>query len=172
MMGGVSPTDTCGGNAVSTHEDFMRAAVRVAEAGIAAGQTPFGCVIVRDGEVVAEAHNTVWLTCDPTAHAEVNAIRKAAKALGAISLSGCVMYTTCEPCPMCLSATHWSKVDTVYYGATIADAEGAGFCELCVAAKALASMGGSPLKVESGLLQAECAALFAKWKAAALSKPY
>ena len=157
---------------MSTHEEFMRAAVRVAEAGIAAGQTPFGCVIVRDGAVVAEAHNTVWLTCDPTAHAEVNAIRKAAKALADISLSGCTMYTTCEPCPMCLSATHWSKIDTVYYGATIADAEGAGFCELCVAAKALAAMGGSPLKVESGLLQPECAALFGKWKAAALSKPY
>lgn len=159
-----------------SHEDYMRAAVRVAEAGIAAGQTPFGAVIVRDGAVVAEAHNTVWLTCDPTAHAEahaeVNAIRKAATALRAISLSGCVMYTTCEPCPMCLSASHWSKIDTVYYGATIADAEAAGFCELCVGAKVLAELGGSPLKVEAGLLQAECAALFARWKAAALSRPY
>jgi guanine deaminase len=155
-----------------THDDYMRVAVRVAEEGIAAGQTPFGAVIVRDGQLVSEAHNTVWLTVDPTAHAEVGAIRKAANALGTIDLSGCDMYTTCEPCPMCLAATHWSKIGTVYYGASIADAQAAGFCELCVAAKLLAQLGGSPLCVESGVLQPECAALFGKWKAAGLSKPY
>lgn len=155
-----------------SRDDYMRLAIQVAERGIASGQTPFGCVIVRNGAVISEAHNTVWLTCDPTAHAEVGAIRKAAKALGTIDLSGCEMYTTCEPCPMCLSATHWSKIDTVYYGATIADAQAAGFCELCVAAKLLASMGGSPLKVETGVLQPECVALFSKWQAAGLSKPY
>ena len=155
-----------------THEDYMRLAVDVAERGIAAGQTPFGCVIARDGAVVAEAHNAVWLTGDPTAHAEVGAIRKAAAALRTINLSGCTMYTTCEPCPMCLSATHWSKIDVVYYGASIADAQAAGFCELCVGAKVLAELGGSPLRVETGPLHPECVALFAKWKAAGLSKPY
>src|SRR2546426_867585 len=81
--------------------------VQIAQKGIAAGQTPFGAVIVRDCVIVAEGHNCVWLTGDPTAHAEVVAIRKAATALKAISLSGSVMYTTCEPCPMCLSAIHW-----------------------------------------------------------------
>ncbi len=155
-----------------TDADYMQQAIHVAERGIAAGQSPFGAVIVRAGEVVAEAHNTVWLTCDPTAHAEVGAIRKAAAHLGTIDLSGCVMYTTCEPCPMCLSATHWSKIDVVYYGASIADAEAAGFCELCVGAKVLAELGGSPLRVETGPLQPECVALFGKWKAAALCKPY
>jgi tRNA(Arg) A34 adenosine deaminase TadA len=155
-----------------THDDYMRLAIRVAEEGIAAGQTPFGAVIVRDVQLIAEAHNTVWLTCDPTAHAEVGAIRKAAKALGTIDLSGCEMYTTCEPCPMCLAATHWSKLDAVHYGATIADARAAGFCELCVAAKVLAELGGSPLKVEAGPLHPECVALFDKWKAAGLSQPY
>jgi tRNA(Arg) A34 adenosine deaminase TadA len=146
--------------------------VRIAEQGIAAGQTPFGAVIVRDDKVVSEAHNCVWLTCDPTAHAEIVGIRKAAAALRTIDLSGCAMYTTCEPCPMCLSAIHWSKIGVVYYGAAIADAEAAGFCELCVAAKALAQMGGSPLRVEAGPLRMECVDLFAKWKTAGLSKPY
>ena len=155
-----------------THEEYMQLAVNMAERGIAAGQTPFGCVIVRGESVVAEAHNTVWLTCDPTAHAEVGAIRKAATALRTIDLSGCSMYTTCEPCPMCLSATHWSKIDVVYFGASIADAQAAGFCELCVGAKVLAQLGGSPLRVETGPLHPECVRLFDKWKAAGLSKPY
>ena len=153
-------------------EDAMRLAVQVAQKGIAAGQTPFGAVIVRGGNLVAEGHNCVWRDTDPTAHAEVVAIRHAAAALKRIDLSGCEMYTTCEPCPMSLSAIHWSKLDAVYYGATIADAQAAGFCELCVAAKVLASLGGSPLRVETGPLQMECVDLFAQWKAAGLSKPY
>jgi guanine deaminase len=153
-------------------EDYMRLAIAAARRGIAAGQTPFGAVVVRDGSVVAEAHNCVWLTGDPTAHAEVVAIRQAAQALRTIDLSGSVMYTTCEPCPMCLAATHWSKIDVVHYGAVIADAQAAGFCELCVAADHLARLGGSPLRVEAGLLRQECAGLFAEWQAAGLSKPY
>jgi guanine deaminase len=155
-----------------THEDAMRLAVQVAQKGIAAGQTPFGAVVVRGNDLVAEGHNCVWRETDPTAHAEVVAIRWAAATLKSIDLSGCEMYTTCEPCPMCLSAIHWSKLDAVYYGATIADAQAAGFCELCVGAKVLASMGGSPLRVEAGPLQMECVDLFAQWKAAGLSKPY
>ena len=82
------------------------------------------------------------------------------------------MYSTTEPCPMCLSAIHWSKIDRVVYGASIADAQTAGFCELAVDAKVLAKMGKSPLRVESGLLSEECAALFAQWEAAGLSQPY
>jgi tRNA(Arg) A34 adenosine deaminase TadA len=153
-------------------EDYMRLAVRVTQKGIAAGQTPFGAVIVRGDAVVAEGHNCVWLTTDPSAHAEVVTIRQAAAALKSIDLSGCEMYTTCEPCPMCLSAIHWSKLDAVYYGAAIADAEAAGFCELSVPAKQLAALGGSPLRVEEGPLRMECVDLFAQWKAAGLSKPY
>lgn len=155
-----------------TPADYMLRAIQVTQRGIAAGQTPFGAVIVRDGAIVAEGHNCVWLTGDPTAHAEVVAIRTAAAALKTISLEGCVMYTTCEPCPMCLSAIHWSKIDVVYYGAVIADAVAAGFCELCFPAKELARQGGSPLRVEEGPLRRECADLFNQWKAAGLSKPY
>jgi guanine deaminase len=154
------------------HETYMRLAIRKAQEGIAAGQTPFGAVIVRDGLVLASAHNTVWRDRDPTAHAEVNAIRQASTSLRQISLSGSVMYTTCEPCAMCLAAIHWAKIDVVYYGALIADAQDAGFCELCIDAKSIAEWGGSPLEVEIGPLRQECIDLFAQWKAAGLSQPY
>lgn len=147
-----------------THSDFMSLAISKAKEGIDSGQSPFGAVIVKDGKVVSNAHNRVWKTCDPTAHAEVNAIREAAKNLNSIDLSGTVMYTTCEPCPMCLSAIHWAKIDKVYYGATIADAAKANFQELKFPAKELARQGGSKLIVEDGILQSECASLFDYFK--------
>ena len=152
--------------------DLMNLAIEVARQGIAAGQSPFGAIIVRGGDVVAATHNTVWRDGDPTAHAEVNCIRHAARALKTIDLHGCTMFSTCEPCPMCLSAIHWSKIDRVVYGATIADAASAGFSELDVAAKLLAEMGRSPLRVEDGLLREPCARLFSEWREAALCKTY
>ncbi len=155
-----------------TDEEFMRQAIGVTREGIAAGQSPFGAVIVKDGAVVAATHNTVWRDSDPTAHAEVNCIRKAARALHTIFLNGCTLYSTTEPCPMCLAAIHWAKIDRVVFGASIADAAEAGFCELHVASRALAEMGKSPLVVESGLLARECAALFGEWRTAGLCKPY
>ena len=145
-------------------DEFMRLAIAKTREGIAAGQSPFGAVMVRDGEVIAAAHNTVWRDCDPSAHAEVNAIRQASQALQTIDLRGCAMYTTCEPCPMCLTAIHWAKIDRVVYGAAIADAVRAGFSELHIGAQELARMGGSPLRVEQGPLREECAALFEEWK--------
>jgi guanine deaminase len=127
---------------------------------------------VRLGEVIAVTHNSVWRDTDPTAHAEVNCIRAAATALNTIFLHGCVLYSTTEPCPMCLSAIHWAKIERVIFGATIADAASAGFSELAVDAKVLARMGGSPLQVESGLLREECAELFLQWQASGSAKPY
>ena len=109
-----------------TDEQFMRVAIDQACAGIDAGQAPFGAVVVRQGKVIAATHNTVWLDGDPTAHAEINAIRRAAAVSPTVFLPGCVMYTTCEPCPMCLAAIHWSKIERVVYGAAIADAATAG----------------------------------------------
>jgi len=153
-------------------EDLMRLAIDKTREGIAAGQSPFGSVIVKAGKVVAATHNTVWRTCDPTAHAEVNCIRQAAITLRLIDLHGCELFSTTEPCPMCMSAIHWAKIDRVVYGATIGDAADAGFCELYVPAKDLVAMGKSPVKVESGLLRAECAALFAEWKKAGLCEAY
>jgi guanine deaminase len=155
-----------------SEEEFMSLAIAKARDGIAAGQSPFGAIIVRGSEVVAATHNTVWRDTDPTAHAEVNCIRGAATALKLIDLNGCEMYSTCEPCPMCLAAIHWAKIDRVVYGATIADAAAAGFCELHVDAKLLAEMGKSRLKIESGLLRHECAQLFELWKKTGLCGAY
>ena len=155
------------------HDDrYMRLAIEKAKEGIAAGQSPFGAVIVRDGTVVVAAHNTVWRDTDPTAHAEVNAIRKAAARLGRIDLRECTLFSTCEPCPMCLAATHWSKIERLVYGATIDDTAAAGFSELRVGAVALATMGRSPLRIEVGPLAAECRALFDLWQTAGLSRSY
>jgi tRNA(Arg) A34 adenosine deaminase TadA len=153
-------------------EEYMRLAIRKAQEGISRGQSPFGSAIVRAGEVVAVTHNSVWLTSDPTAHAEVNCIRAAARALKTIFLHGCTLYSTTEPCPMCLSAIHWAKIDRVVFGATIADATAAGFSELSVAATELAKMGRSPVVVVSGLLQKECAELFDQWLRSGLAKVY
>lgn len=155
-----------------TEEQYMRAAIAKAREGIAAGQSPFGSVIVRGGKIVAAAHNTVWRDTDPTAHAEVNNIRAAARALATIDLSSCILYTTCEPCPMCLSAIHWAKISRVVYGASIADAAAAGFSELRIDAQRLAEMGGSSLRVESGLLTEECRALFAEFLRTGKAKTY
>jgi guanine deaminase len=88
---------------------------------------PFGAVIVRDGEIIAEAVNSVIELNDPTAHAEVVAIRKACAALGSFHISGCDLYTSCEPCPMCLGAVYWAHVGRVYFAATKADASAAQF---------------------------------------------
>ncbi|MGC2160300.1 MAG: nucleoside deaminase [Silvibacterium sp.] len=107
---------------------FMRRAIALATESVRSGRGgPFGAIIVRDGEIVAEAANSVTETNDPTAHAEVNAIRLACRKLGAFSLSGCVIYTSCEPCPMCLAAVYWAHIDAIYYGNTAADAARANF---------------------------------------------
>jgi guanine deaminase len=153
-------------------EDYMRLAIEKTQEGIAAGQSPFGAVVVRAGQVVAAAHNTVWRDGDPTAHGEVNAIRQAAAVLRSITLDGCTLYSTCEPCAMCMAAIHWAKIDRVAYGATIADATAAGFSELSVPAQELVERGGSPVHVESGLLRAQCRELFRAWQQSGQARPY
>lgn len=152
-------------------KQWMQQAVEVARKGIKAGQSPFGAVIFKGNQLVAASHNRVWKESDPTAHAEVNAIREACKALQRIDLSGFTMFTTCEPCPMCLTAIHWAKIDRVVYGATIEDAASAGFEELQFPAAELARKGKSKLIVEHGPYP-ECAQLFQEWKKAGLGKSY
>ena len=88
---------------------------------------PFGAVIIKDDKIIASAHNTVLIDNDPTAHAEINAIRKASKLINNFDLSGCILYTTCQPCPMCLGAIFWARIKIVYYGATEEDAASGGF---------------------------------------------
>lgn len=163
---------------LANHEVWMRRAAAVARAGMAAGQTPFGAVIVRAEAApagpagaskpalveVAAGHNEVWLRGDPTAHAEVVAIQRATAALRTIDLTGCTLYTTCEPCPMCAAAIHWARLDMVVSGANIADAAAAGFHELHLGAGDLYAQGGSPVRLITGVLAAECAALFEAWR--------
>jgi guanine deaminase len=108
--------------------EFLRRAIALATQNVTTGSGgPFGAVIVRDGKIIGEGANSVTATNDPTAHAEVNAIRAASRALGNFTLAGCELYTSCEPCPMCLAAAYWSHVDAIYYGAAAADAARAGF---------------------------------------------
>jgi tRNA(Arg) A34 adenosine deaminase TadA len=107
---------------------FMQKAIDLATENVTSGVGgPFGAVVVRQGEIVATGVNLVTSTNDPTAHAEVIAIRAACKALGGFQLNGCEVYTSCEPCPMCLAALYWSRCDAIFFGNTAADAAAAGF---------------------------------------------
>lgn len=108
-------------------QEFMHEAIVLSELSVNNDGGPFGAVVVRNGVVVGRGSNTVTLHNDPTAHAEVNAIRAACSALGSFRLEGCELYTSCEPCPMCLSAAYWAGISTVYYGNTRCDAAAAGF---------------------------------------------
>lgn len=150
----------------------MQAAIDACRRGLEVGQSPFGCAIYHEGRVVAESHNTVALTTDITAHAEVNALREGCTAVGDIFLEGAMVATTCEPCPMCMAALHWARVETVYYGASIADAEGAGFNELQLPAKELLERGGSGVKLIGETLREPCRDLFQQWLANPERKVY
>ena len=109
-------------------EFFLREAIRLAREGMNTGQGgPFGAVIVRDGEIVGRGSNQVTSTNDPTAHAEVVAIRDACRKLGTFQLDNCTLYASCEPCPMCLGAIYWARPSRIVYGAFHTDAAGAGF---------------------------------------------
>jgi guanine deaminase len=107
---------------------FMEQAIALATENVTSGRGgPFGAVIVRDGTIVATGVNMVTATNDPTAHAEVTAIRRACAELGSVTLAGCEIYSSCEPCPMCLAAIYWSRCEAIFYGNTAADAAAAGF---------------------------------------------
>jgi tRNA(Arg) A34 adenosine deaminase TadA len=108
--------------------EFLLRAVELARQNVLAGTGgPFAALIVRDGEVIAEAANSVTTTNDPTAHGEINAIRKACAALGSFSLAGCEIYSSCEPCPMCLAAIYWARLGAIYFGCNQQEAARAGF---------------------------------------------
>lgn len=108
-------------------EELMRKAIELSIENVANGGGPFGAVIAKDGEIIATGVNRVTSQCDPTAHAEVSAIRAAATKLGTFNLSGCEIYTSCEPCPMCLGAIYWAHLDKIFYGNDRLDAARIGF---------------------------------------------
>ena len=109
------------------NEEFMQEAVRLSIENIERGGGPFGAVIVRDGKIISRGANSVTLDNDPTAHAEVNAIRNACRSLGTFQLGGCIVFSSCEPCPMCLGAIYWAHLDKIYYANDRVDAAAIGF---------------------------------------------
>ena len=143
--------------------DYMRKAIEKANKGIAKGQSPFGACIVRDGMVLAIEHNRVWERNDPTAHAEVVAIRAAAKKRGDIDLSGATIYSTCEPCPMCFSACHWARISRIVYGTRIEDAKRIGFHEFPIHDTTLKDIGRSRIEIRGDFLRDESMGLFDAW---------
>lgn len=108
-------------------KSFMREAIRLADESVRQGGGPFGAIVVKDGEIISRRSNSVTLDNDCTAHAEVNAIREACRNLGTFDLSGCDIYTSCEPCPMCLGAIYWAHISRIFYAADREDAAAVGF---------------------------------------------
>lgn len=125
---------------------------------------PFGACLVRGNDFVVVAHNTVLRDNDATCHAEVNAIRAASKLLATFDLSGCIIYSTTEPCPMCFSAIHWARIDRIVYGTRIADVQRLGFNELMISSEELGRVGGSSVSIYKDFLRAECELLLKQWQ--------
>ncbi len=142
---------------------FMREAIALSLDNIEHDGGPFGAVIVKDGEIIARGANRVTASVDPTAHAEVNAIREAARVLGTFDLSGCEIYTSCEPCPMCLGAIYWARLDKVYYGNTQADAKAVGFDDSFIYDELALPMEERRLKM-TPMMRDEAIETFKRWE--------
>ena len=148
--------------------EFMREAVQEAALGIRSKHGgPFGCVIVRGGEIVGRGHNMVIASNDPTAHAEVVAIRDACKTLGRIELEDCTLYTSCEPCPMCMSAIYWARIGKVFFALTRRDAASVGFDDSMIYNELNLPMEDRKVKMQS-LGRADAMEVFEEWKASRL----
>jgi guanine deaminase len=149
---------------MNQHEKFMKMAIQLSEENVLnnVGE-PFGAVIVKDGKMIAKSANKVTSTNDPTAHAEVSAIRIACKKLKTFDLSGCVIYTSCEPCPMCLSAVYWAKIDTIYYANTKQDAEYIGFSDKFIYDELNKPMDQRKLPIQQ-MMRDEAQQAFKLWK--------
>lgn len=150
----------------------MRRAIELALENVRSGRGgPFGCVVVKDGGIIAEGANSVTATNDPTAHAEIVAIRNACRALRSFQLDGCELYTTCEPCPMCLGAIYWARPARVFYAGTAADAADAGFDDAFI----YQELNHEPAARRIPMLQMmreESLAVFSAWKAQPNRTPY
>ncbi len=140
----------------------MGEAIRLSEENVARGGGPFGAVIARDGEIIATGVNRVTAENDPTAHAEVNAIRAAARKLGTFDLSGCAIFSSCEPCPMCLGAVYWARLGGLYYGNNKDDAAAIGFGDKFIYDELALPRGERKLPSEV-LLPGEAAKAFRMW---------
>lgn len=144
-------------------KDLMRRAIQLSDESVEKGGGPFGAVIARNGEIVAEGANSVTIKCDPTAHAEVTAIRNATKKLKTFDLSGCEIYTSCEPCPMCLGAIYWAHLDKIYYANNRKDAAKIGFDDDFIYQEIELKPEDRQKKSEK-LLRKEALEVFKKWQ--------
>ena len=157
---------------MADHETLLRRAVEISGIEMRKRQGgPFGAVIARDGEIIAEGHNRVTSANDPTAHAEVVAIREACAKLGTFDLSGCVIYASCEPCPMCLSAIYWARLDAVYYANSREDAAGIGFDDALLYDEIAKPIAGRKLPM-TRLVLSEADEIFQEWEGMADKVPY
>ena len=161
-----------GRNEKARDEFFMRKGLSVARIAIRKGQIPFGCVIVKNNRIIASGHNMVWANTDITAHGEMVAIRRACKKTRSILLSGCTLYSTVEPCPMCFTAAHWARIRRIVFGAGILVARQAGFNELEISNRELKKLGKSKVQICGGVLADECRGLFLEWKRRGQAKSY
>lgn len=143
----------------------MEAAIKSARQGIRLDHGgPFGACIVKRGRIIATAHNTVLRDHDSTCHAEINAIRQACRKLKSHDLTGCVLYTTAEPCPMCLGAIYWARINAVHIGVTSAVAVRAGFDDALIRKDMQRPLGRHRIPMRSGVMQAGCWEVFKEWK--------
>lgn len=145
-------------------DKFMARAFKVALRGIKQSQSPFGAVIVKEGKIIAEAHNQVWKDTDSTAHAEMIAIKQACKKLKTIDLRGCQIYTTTEPCSMCFSAIHWARIDVIIYANTIGDAMEYGFNEIPISNYTLKEKGHLNTMIIGNFYRGKGLKLFETWR--------
>ena len=144
-------------------EKYMRLAIEKSIESVENGGGPFGAVIVKNGEVIAATSNSVTIDNDPTAHAEVNAIRQACRKLGTFDLSGCEIYASCEPCPMCLASIYWARIDKLYYANTKSDADKIGFSDSFIYEEFAKPESERSIKVVS-MLRDEALEAFKKWE--------
>jgi tRNA(Arg) A34 adenosine deaminase TadA len=146
-----------------TDEDFMRLAIEAARRGIKKGEVPFGACLVKSRRVVVAVHNVSREGMDITAHAEMQAIREACRRLGTLDLSGCIMYATGEPCPMCFSACLWAKVPRIVYGSRIEDMEQAGIWQIPIDTSRMKQLSRGSMEIIGDVLREENLELFKTW---------
>ena len=144
-------------------QKFMQMAIDKCREGVDKGQSPFAACIVKEGKVIACDHNIVLESTDITAHGEIHALRNACMNVNDIDLSGCIIYSTCEPCPMCFTAIHWARIDKIFYGADISDAERFGFNELRVSNQMLKELGHTNVQLVGDFMKKECVEVFEYW---------
>jgi len=149
----------------------MKRAIALALESVGSGGGPFAAVIVKDNRIIAEGTNRVALANDPTAHAEVVAIREACRALASFQLSGCDLYTTCEPCPMCFGAIYWARLARLFYAATAADAADAGFDDAFIYDELKTAPAGRRIPATQ-LLRDDSLVIFSAWKQQENKTPY